>query len=116
MKIENIAAVIAGELSVKPKQISATAELLDGGATVPFIARYRKEVTGELDETQIRTIEERLTYLRNLVARQEEIRNKIDGQGKLTPELAAALEKATKLHFCLIIHTVDKRISDFSCM
>ena len=97
MKIENIAAVIAGELSVKPKQISATAELLDGGATVPFIARYRKEVTGELDETQIRTIEERLTYLRNLVARQEEIRNKIDGQGKLTPELAAALEKATKL-------------------
>lgn len=97
MKIENIATVIAGELSVKPKQISATAELLDGGATVPFIARYRKEVTGELDETQIRTIEERLTYLRNLVARQEEIRNKIDGQGKLTPELAAALEKATKL-------------------
>lgn len=97
MKIENIAAVIAGELSVKPKQVSATAELLDGGATVPFIARYRKEVTGELDETQIRTIEERLTYLRNLVARQEEIRSKIDGQGKLTPELAAALEKATKL-------------------
>ena len=97
MKIENIAAVIAGELSVKPKQVSATVELLDGGATVPFIARYRKEVTGELDETQIRTIEERLTYLRNLVARQEEIRNKIDGQGKLTPELAAALEKATKL-------------------
>lgn len=97
MKIENIAAVIAGELSVKPKQVSATAELLDGGATVPFIARYRKEVTGELDETQIRTIGERLTYLRNLVARQEEIRNKIDGQGKLTPELAAALEKATKL-------------------
>ena len=97
MKIENIAAVIAGELRVKPKQVSATAELLDGGATVPFIARYRKEVTGELDETQIRTIEERLTYLRNLVARQEEIRNKIDGQGKLTPELAAALEKATKL-------------------
>ena len=97
MKIENIAAVIAGELSVKPKQVSATAELLDGGATVPFIARYRKEVTGELDETQIRTIEERLTYLRNLVARQEEIRNKIDGQGKLTPDLAAALEKATKL-------------------
>lgn len=97
MKIENIAAVIAGELSVKPKQVSATAELLDGGSTVPFIARYRKEVTGELDETQIRTIEERLTYLRNLVARQEEIRNKIDGQGKLTPELAAALEKATKL-------------------
>lgn len=97
MKIENIAAVIAGELSVKPKQVSATVELLDGGATVPFIARYRKEVTGELDETQIRTIEERLTYLRNLVARQEEIRSKIDGQGKLTPELAAALEKATKL-------------------
>ena len=97
MKIENIAAVIASELRVKPKQVSATAELLDGGATVPFIARYRKEVTGELDETQIRTIEERLTYLRNLVARQEEIRNKIDGQGKLTPELAAALEKATKL-------------------
>ena len=97
MKIENIAAVIAAELAVKPKQVSAAAELLDGGATVPFIARYRKEVTGELDETQIRTIEERLTYLRNLVARQEEIRTKIDGQGKLTPELAAALEKATKL-------------------
>lgn len=97
MKIDNIPAVIAEELAIKSRQVTAAAELLDGGATIPFIARYRKEATGELDETQIRAIEERLSYLRNLVARQEEIRSKIESLGKLTPEIAAALEKAAKL-------------------
>ena len=72
-------------------------ELLDGGNTVPFISRYRKEATGELDEEQVRTVEERMTYLRNLVKRQEEIVAKIEEQGKMTEELRAAIEKAQKL-------------------
>ena len=72
-------------------------ELLDGGNTVPFIARYRKEVTGSLLDEQIRTIEERLGTLRNLVKRQEEILAKIDEQGKLTPDLRKAIENAQKL-------------------
>ena len=72
-------------------------ELLDGGNTVPFVARYRKEATGGLDEEQIRGVDERISYLRNLVKRQEEILGKIEEQGKLTPELRQSIEKAQKL-------------------
>ena len=97
MRIEDIGAVIARELKIKPKQAEATMELLDGGNTVPFISRYRKEATGELDEEQVRTVEERMTYLRNLVKRQEEIVAKIEEQGKMTDELREAIEKAQKL-------------------
>lgn len=97
MLIENIPATIAKELAVKPAQVKAAAELLDDGNTVPFIARYRKEATGSLDEEAIRNIEERLAYLRNLAARQEEIIEKISAQGKLTDELKAEIEKAVKL-------------------
>ena len=97
MRIEDIGAVIARELKIKPKQAEATMELLDGGNTVPFISRYRKEATGELDEEQVRTVEERMTYLRNLVKRQEEIVAKIEEQGKMTDELRDAIEKAQKL-------------------
>ena len=78
MRIEDIGAVIARELKIRPKQVEAAMELLDGGNTVPFISRYRKEATGELDEEQVRTVEERMTYLRNLVKRQEEIVAKIE--------------------------------------
>ena len=67
MKIDDIPVLIAKELGVTPKQTSAAIELLDGGNTVPFIARYRKEATGALEDEQLRTLEERLTYLRNLV-------------------------------------------------
>jgi len=97
MQINDIPVLIAKELGVTPKQTTAAIELLDGGNTVPFIARYRKEATGALEDEQLRTLEERLTYLRNLVKRQEEILAKIEEQGKLTAELQTAIEKAQKL-------------------
>ena len=97
MRTEDIGAAIARELKLRPKQVEATMELLDGGNTVPFISRYRKEATGELDEEQVRTIEERMTYLRSLVKRQEEIIAKIEEQGKMTDGLRDAIEKAQKL-------------------
>lgn len=88
---------IAAELHLQVKQVASTVTLLDDGNTIPFIARYRKEMTGELDETQIRDIEERLQYLRNLASRKEEVIRLIEEQGKLTPELQSAIEKAIKL-------------------
>lgn len=97
MLTSDIALHIARELGIRPAQVEATMNLLDESNTVPFIARYRKEVTGELDEEKIRAIEERAGYLRNLVKRQEEIIASITDQGKLTPELAAAITAATKL-------------------
>src|SRR6185369_3877225 len=78
---------IATELTVQPRQVAAAVQLLDEGATVPFIARYRKEVTGNLDDTQLRTLEERLLYLRELEDRRAAIIASIDEQGKLTAEL-----------------------------
>ena len=97
MKSTDIALLIAREINCAPQQALAVRDLLDGGNTVPFIARYRKEVTGGLDEEKIRGIEERLTYLRNLLKRQEEILATIAAQEKLTPDLAAAIESTTKL-------------------
>src|ERR1700738_1147562 len=85
---------IASELTVQPRQVAAAVQLLDEGATVPFIARYRKEVTGNLDDTQLRHLEERLLYLRELEDRRATIVASIDEQGKLTDELRAAIEAA----------------------
>ncbi|MDR3056204.1 MAG: RNA-binding transcriptional accessory protein [Zoogloeaceae bacterium] len=85
---------IALELGARPAQVMAAVQLLDEGATVPFIARYRKEVTGALDDTQLRRLEERLTYLRELEARREAILGSILEQGKLTPELKAEIVAA----------------------
>ncbi|MFO7190245.1 MAG: Tex family protein [Pseudomonadota bacterium] len=85
---------IAAELGVKPQQVAAAVALLDEGATVPFIARYRKEVTGGLDDTQLRTLEERLGYLRELEERRAAVLASIEEQGKLTPELKAQIEAA----------------------
>ena len=85
---------IAKELAVKPQQVSAAVNLLDEGATVPFIARYRKEVTGGLDDTQLRTLHERLGYLRELNDRRTVILKSIAEQGKLSPDLQAAIEGA----------------------
>lgn len=90
-------AIIAKELGVKPGQVESAVTLLDDGNTVPFIARYRKEVTGELQDEQLRTIEERIKYLRNLEARRQEIINAITEQEKMTDELMASLMKAVKL-------------------
>ena len=82
-----IAAIIAAEINAKPEQAMAAIGLLDEGATVPFVARYRKEVTGGLDDTQLRQLSERLAYLRELEARRASILESIRGQEKLTPEL-----------------------------
>ena len=95
--MESMFAIIAKELGVKPGQVEAAVTLLDEGNTVPFIARYRKEVTGELQDEQLRTIEERIKYLRNLEARRQEIINAITEQEKMTDELRASLMKAVKL-------------------
>lgn len=95
---ERIASVIAAEIAARPQQVSAAIALLDEGATVPFVARYRKEVTGGLDDTQLRQLAERLVYLRELDARRAAILESIGEQGKLTDELklkiAAAATKA----------------------
>jgi uncharacterized protein len=85
---------IAQELSARPEQVAAAVKMLDEGSTVPFIARYRKEATGGLDDTQLRTLEERLTYLRELEERRAAILASIEEQGKLTPELAKAVNLA----------------------
>ena len=97
MSEELIVARLARELGLRTAQVQATVELLDAGNTVPFISRYRKEATGELDETQVRNLQERLTYLRNLAAKKAEVIRLIDEQGKLTPELAQAINAAEKL-------------------
>ena len=85
---------IAEELGVRPQQVKDTVALLDEGATVPFIARYRKEATGGLDDTQLRTLDERLTYLRELEERRGAVLASIEEQGKLTPELRREVEDA----------------------
>ncbi|MET0576236.1 MAG: Tex family protein [Mesorhizobium sp.] len=98
MKTEmKIVTVIAAEIGANPSQVSAAIGLLDEGATVPFVARYRKEVTGGLDDTQLRNLAERLGYLRELEARRQAIREEIVGQGKMTEDLAAKIaDAATK--------------------
>ncbi|WP_037084367.1 Tex family protein [Neorhizobium vignae] len=90
-----LAAAIAAEINARPEQAAAAIGLIDEGATVPFIARYRKEVTGGLDDTQLRNLSERLVYLRELEARRSTIVDSINSQGKMTDELAAKIGKAT---------------------
>ena len=90
----NIINELAKEFNLKVSQVEATVGLIDDGNTIPFIARYRKEVTGSLDDTVLRDLDERLKYLRSLEQRKEEVRALIDGQGKLTPEIEAALANA----------------------
>lgn len=91
---QRIISRLATELSVRPEQVAATVELLDGGATVPFIARYRKEVTGALDDIQLRQLDERLRYLRELEERRAAVLAAIDEQGKLDATLKASIEAA----------------------
>lgn len=92
--MQQIIAQIAQEIRVRPQQVEAAVQLLDEGATVPFIARYRKEVTGGLDDIQLRELEVRLSYLRELSDRKESVVKAIDEQGKLTPALIAAIHNA----------------------
>ncbi len=92
--MDSINSRIAAELGVRPQQVAAAVALLDEGSTVPFIARYRKEVTGSLDDTQLRNLEERLRYMRELDDRRASILASIEEQGKLTPELAREINLA----------------------
>ncbi len=89
-----IIALLAAELNIRPNQIQATVDLLDDGATVPFIARYRKEATGGLDDTVLRNLEVRLAYVRELESRRAAVFDSINSQGKLTPELSEAIASA----------------------
>ena len=91
MMKDSLSQIIAGELQARAEQVDAAVRLLDEGNTVPFIARYRKEVTGGLDDTQLRALESRLSYLRELDDRRQSILKSIDDQGKLSPELAQAI-------------------------
>ena len=93
----DIIKTLAKELGLKEDQVTKTVELMDEGNTIPFIARYRKEVTGSLDDVTLRTLFDRLTYLRNMDKRREEIYALIDAQGKMTPEIALALQNAKAL-------------------
>src|SRR4051812_37848403 len=92
--MQKILRQIAAELRVQESQVRAAVDLLDGGASVPFIARYRKEATGGLDDIHLRELEARLAYLRELEDRREAVLKSIEEQGKLTPELRAAIEAA----------------------
>ena len=93
----NIVQTIANELNIKNYQVEKTIELIDGGNTIPFIARYRKEATGGLSDETLRNLDERLKYLRNLEERKEEVKTSIENQGKLTDEIIKDLENAQTL-------------------
>ena len=97
MAEKNIASLLANELGIKVSQVEATIKLIDEGNTIPFIARYRKEVTGALNDEILRTLDERLTYLRNLEDRRSAILNSIEEQGKLDDELRAKIEAAVTM-------------------
>ena len=92
--MQKILAQLATEIKIRPEQVQKTVQLLDDGATVPFIARYRKEVTGGLDDIQLRELEYRLGYLRELEDRRSVILKSISDQGKLTPALQNSIEWA----------------------
>ena len=93
----DIIATLAAELGLKPTAVQAAVELIDEGNTIPFIARYRKEATGGMDDVALRALDDRLTYLRNLEQRKEDVILLIGAQGKLTPELEAEIRAATQL-------------------
>ncbi len=94
---QNITAYLANLLKLKTSQINAAIKLIDEGNTIPFIARYRKEVTGDMKDEQLRDLNDKLIYVRNLIKRQNEIKNSIEEQGKMTPELSLAIDKVEKL-------------------
>ena len=93
----DIVSTLAEELGLKPEAVSAAVGLIDEGNTIPFIARYRKEATGGMDDVALRALEERLGYLRNLEQRKRDVLLLIKVQGKLTPELEAEINASTQL-------------------
>lgn len=94
---QNITTYLANLLKLKTSQINAAIKLIDEGNTIPFIARYRKEATGDMKDEQLRDLNDKLIYVRNLIKRQNEIKNNIEEQGKMTPELSFAIDKVEKL-------------------
>jgi uncharacterized protein len=95
--MQSISEILSQELGQKLQYIENVISLIDEGNTIPFIARYRKEMHGAMDDTVLRTLETRLTYLRNLQTRRDEVKNSIENQGKLTEELSAAIDNAATL-------------------
>ena len=95
--MESISQILARELGQKLEYVENVIALMDEGNTIPFIARYRKELHGSMDDTALRNLEERLQYLRNLEKRREEVKSAIENQGKLTEELSAAIDAAATL-------------------
>ena len=95
--MDEIVRILAAELGKDPKHIENVITLLDEGNTIPFIARYRKEMHGAMDDTALRTLETRLQYLRGLQERRDTIKAAIEGQGKLTPELERSIARASTL-------------------
>ena len=93
----DIIEALAKEFNLGKGQVERTVELIDEGNTIPFIARYRKEVTGSLDDTILRDLDDRLTYLRNIEKRKEEVKGLIAAQEKLTPEIEAAIDAAVTI-------------------
>ena len=105
--MQTIAEILAQELEVSPIHVQNVIDLLDQGNTIPFIARYRKELHGSMDDTLLRKLEDRLNYLRNLDQRRQEVKSAIEGQEKLTPELAAAIDSARTLAELLLAQRRD---------
>ena len=97
--MDKIIQTIANEFNIKYSQVENTVKLIDEGNTIPFIARYRKEVTGNLSDEILRDLGERLNYLRNLESRKEEVSRLIEEQGKLTEETFANVENGTRLQY-----------------
>ena len=95
--METITQILARELGQTEVHVQNVIDLLDEGNTIPFIARYRKELHGSMDDTVLRTLEDRLQYLRNLEKRREEVKSAVESQGKLTEELSAAIDAAVTL-------------------
>ena len=93
----SITEILARELNQKPEYVENVVTLMDEGNTIPFIARYRKELHGAMDDTTLRNLETRLTYLRNLQDRRDEIKKSIENQGKLTQELSDAIDAAATM-------------------
>ena len=113
--MDSINARIAKELNVQPAQVAAAVSLLGEGATVPFIARYRKEKTGGLDDTQLRKLEERLSYLTELEDRRATVIKSITEQGRLTPELQRAIHAAdTKVELAGYLRTLQAEAANKS--
>ena len=107
--MKTISEILAGELNRPQSHIDNVIQLLDEGNTIPFIARYRKELHGAMDDTSLRTLEDRLSYLRNLQERRDAVKKSIEEQGKMTEDLSAAIDNAKTLAEVEDLYRHDKQ-------